>query len=143
MAMNLNIFRFNNGTADVFGDPLALRDRLFVVSQGEFWNLRKKVAAIASADAKTPEGVLTITEGVTARGHLVTIACETFGLPAFDPATGNGMLAEACLDVTEAFLAFLNQKKTTSEQPPTTSPSTESTPQDATQPITPTMSASS
>lgn len=141
--MKKEIFKYNNGTADVYGDPLVLRDRLFVASQGEFWNLRKKVSAIAGADAKTPEGVLAITEGVTARGHLVTIACETFGLPAFDSATGKGMLAEDCLDVTEAFLEFLDQKKTTSEQPPTTSPSTESTAPPPIQQTTPIMSGSS
>lgn len=133
--MNRSIFQYNDGERDVFGDPLMLRDRLFTVSQGEFWNLRKKVAAI---DAAKDDATI-IMEGIAARGHLVEIARATFSMAAYDPTTGKGALAEQCLATTELFLHFLDQKKTSSAPPPTTFPSTASIPPTPTPGTTPTM----
>lgn len=140
--MERNIFKYNNGLRDVFGDPLILRDRLFQVSQGEFHILRGKVRAIAKALPRVdtePEAVLAVMEGLRAREHLVNIAREVFQLAPFDDTTGKGTLADECLAVTEAFLAFCAEKKTTGEQQPTTSTSTESTLQQPIPETTPTM----
>lgn len=132
--METKIFKYNNGERDVCGDPLVLRDRLFTVSLGEFWNLRKKVQAI---DAAKDDATI-IMEGISARGHLIEIARGVFEMAPYDDATGKGALADDCLVVTEQFLYFLNQKKTNSAPPQTISPSTANTPSASIQPTTPT-----
>ena len=137
--MNREIFQFHDGTKDRFGDPLVLRDRLIQVSLGEIWNLRDKVRAMANAGGD----FTIITEGLKAREHLIHIAQETFGLPAWNDTTGKGLLAEECLAVTEAFLVYLAKKKMRQEQQPTTSPPSESTSQVPTPATTATTLASS
>lgn len=136
MSMDKNIFRFNNGERDVYADPLVLRDRLFTVSLGEFWNLRDKERKIATAN----DDPTIIMEGIKAREHLIYIGREVFQMIPFDDTTGKGATAEECLKVTDEFLTFLAQKKTKHAPPPTTSPPTASTPQPPTAEIMDIMS---
>ena len=117
------IFEYNNGERQVFGDPLLLRDRIFTVSMGEFWNLRKKVLKIDAAN----DDITIIMEGIEARGHLVNIARAVFDMVPYNDATGKGATAEDCLNVTNLFLHWLDQKKTNAARQQTTLPPSAST----------------
>src|SRR5262245_9391405 len=62
-------------------------------------------------------------EAVTA-GRLAAAAVAAFDLPPFDQATGQGTLEDEALNVLSRFLAWRDQKKTTTATPPTSPPPT-------------------
>ena len=143
------IFKYHNGEREVFGDPLVLKDRIFELSGGEFVKWRRQVRAIplVRPEESDTEGTMAyfagVIEGLAARKNLILLAQHIFEMVPFDDRTGKGATVTECLAVTDAFLLFLGQKKTSSAAQPTTSPSTESTPEGSIQNLTPTMSASS
>jgi len=105
------IFAYEVGGKVVFGDPAKLLRLLWFHSDGQFKELLNQHI---SADEKVSS---------PATDKLVQVVCDTFDLPAFDSATGEGTTEGEVLEVLEQFLNWLDtKKKSTAPSPTSTAP---------------------
>ena len=94
-----SIFSYHNGTAEVFGDPLALARKLTIALQGDIQN-----AVDAAYNSKTGDA-----DGSMDR--LLNAIRDVFALPALDPTTGKGVTDLMALAVYRRFAEFAAAKK--------------------------------
>lgn len=136
--MDRNIFRYNDGEQDRYGDPLALESNL-IEALGDLTLLLQKINAMRAAQADP----LALIEGVQARRVLIGGVRAAFGLKPFDPATGRGATDDLALGTYLAWVNWTQKKSGNGPDTPSTSPSTDSTPPTPTPPVTTTTAASS
>lgn len=98
-ASEMKIFAFNNGTADVFADPLAINRALARLLDG----IPDKVVADTRAD--------NLLAAADATEKLTTAVRTAFGLPAFSTTDGSGMTDEMVIAVWNQFQDWLDAKK--------------------------------
>ena len=101
-----NIFRYWNGIAYVWGDPLQIYRRLLVAFGGD---MGPTYANAASEDPAI---------SLPALGELADKVRDAFGMVPFDQATGQGATESDCLDALADWSAHLGLKK----KPPDSSP---------------------
>jgi hypothetical protein len=109
----------------VYADPVAAK-RQFVLALGcslnsvlEDWNASAVPEGATSEmkqQANLPENVI---RAAQAEERLVEAARGVFDLPPLNPATGEGVSDQECIEVIEAFLDFFRQRPTPGASAPT------------------------
>lgn len=101
-----------------YADPIAVKRMLHIATGGRL----NKLIEDANRDAHGPEAFPLDDESperlaaLQARGVLATATCHAFGLPLFDPTTGEGLTEEEALALLREYLLWLDQKKTSGER---------------------------
>jgi hypothetical protein len=85
------IFSYEVRGVKRWADPLAVRRNLLRASAGEIYELCQKAARPADSEHGPDEDPGVALDRAEAGGKLHAIACAAFGLPPFDPATGEGI----------------------------------------------------
>lgn len=102
----------------LWADPIRVLRLLLQHTQGRLNDLCRQANRLLDqtrdngpppAEPGTPEYVL----AQESRGRLADAAVAAFGLPPFDPFTGQGVLENEAFDVLVAFMDWQEQKKTT------------------------------
>jgi len=101
-----NIFQYHDGSALVWGDPLALQRRLYLALHDPDQ---------VFADAASPDAAVRL----PALGLLVEATRSAFAMQPFDPTTGQGATEEHCRLALEALWECLAKKKPTAASSPT------------------------
>jgi hypothetical protein len=98
--MDRNVFKYQDGGRDVYADPLVVY-RSFV---GALGGDPEPYLAAARNESREPADFMSRLE---AEGKLAEASRVAFGLPAFDPGTGEGATEAFCLDTLYSFLEWL------------------------------------
>lgn len=114
-----NIFKYYDGESEVFGDPLALRAEIFILTNGNPNELTRKV--FVDLNPSTPPEKLV--EAYNAQKQLVQIARTVFKMKPYDEKTGKGATMEHCQMAWRMLMLYLNQEKKNTVKPQTVSPS--------------------
>ena len=101
-----NVFKYNDGTKDVYADPLDVRRRMMRATNGEMDLILEDYGRkVKDADGKfLPEEYM---RKATAEESLATAVREAFRLPPFDPETGLGATDSRALEVFVEFDGWL------------------------------------
>lgn len=98
MSDQSKIFKFNNGLADVWADPLEINARLNLLLRGQMARVAKDSKS-ADPDVAWP-ALLTLRDAV----------CVAFGLgKPFDPQTGTGVQWDVWRTAWRAYLDFFQK----------------------------------
>ncbi len=117
-------FRYHDGTAEIHGDPAALRNALVLETRGRVNQLlRDYYARVGEDDAA-------LAKQAAAASVLLPAVRRVFGLKPLDPATGKGCTdddADQVLCDFQNYLSCVKKKRATSPStaPPTAPPSSE------------------
>lgn len=121
-----------------WADPLAISRNLIRASNGEFDQIDAEsrdvpdgVGGFAEQGPQGPEEFGKVLSRASAREKRHAFTCAAFGLPPFDPATGEGVTEVETAAVLDSFLVWLEGN----ERPGAASP--EAAPRTATPPATP------
>jgi hypothetical protein len=93
-----HVFSYEFRGVKRFADPAAVRSVLIRASAGAF----NELCVAASKDG---------TEAGDAREKLHAVLCSAFGLPPFDPATGEGTTEGESASLYDRFAAWLDRPK--------------------------------
>lgn len=104
--MERDIFKYNNGEKEVFGDPMAI-DRTIRARLGNPAKIIEQVNSIDLNTADSPQ----LSQGLQAQETMCVAVREAFGLKPFDPETGKGATESHCFAVWAQFVNFLDEKK--------------------------------
>lgn len=94
------IFRYFDGSAWVFGDPLALKRRLSRALDGD---PNRYLAALAPESGDE--------EAFQATEKVIQAVRVAFDMAAFDRNTGGGAKDQHCLDALAAFIDYIHEQK--------------------------------
>lgn len=119
--MQTHIFKYHNGKADVFGDPLALESSL-IEAVGDLTPLLEKINKVNLNDP------LQRLEGIQARRALIAGVRAAFELVPFDSTTGKGMTDDQALGVYLSWCDWTQKKSGNGPDTPSTSQPTDTTP---------------
>lgn len=109
--MRTDIYPYNDGIKDRFGDPMRINRLLFLHMDGDCKGLMAKSKDIL------PEIAIPAMEKVLDAGR------QAFELVRFDPTTGEGVTESRILDLIYGFWAWCNsQKKSTAPLPTSPAP---------------------
>ena len=117
-----NVFGFQYQGTLVYADPIAVLRALKLATRGRLSKLIEEANAINpvpgpdAAPPPDPEDPRHLT-ALLARGGLAGAVVSAFGLPPFDPMSGQGTLEEEALDLLRAFLEWQHAKKLSGETP--------------------------
>lgn len=111
--MNKEIFKYNNGREDIFGDPVDLMEK-FVIACGGNYQQRMK-DAFPEPYPEQPEANAVVGQ---AKQFLIAAVRKTFDLVPFDPRTGSGATAQTAYDTIHSFMNFWFKKKESTEPAP-------------------------
>ena len=128
------VFKYHDGEKEVYGDPLALRMKIFIATNGDPNSLSNKV--FVPLTHETPQEQLL--EAFRAQKQIAEIVQKVFNMKPFDPATGSGATIEHCQMIWRMFGRFLAGEKKNTVKLPTASPSSDGLP--ASQTTTPSTS---
>ena len=98
-----------------FYDPLSVKRKLVIAGKGQF----NKAVAVYNGGAGTPE------ELAQAEGILVASGREALGMPAINPATGEGHGDASVILAVTAFTRWLRGKDGTVQSGPNSAPCTD------------------
>lgn len=93
------VFRYHDGTGEVYGDPLAIWGRLLDALDGDL--------ATPMGQARHPEAEVAI----PALARIAEAVRAAFSMAPFDPQTGAGATVEDCYQVLKAWNAWMQAKK--------------------------------
>lgn len=123
-AVNRNVFRYFNGVKDVYGDPLRIRDDLYIL-------LGDPDAAFEAAwgkDGDKSRDAKFDVESARASKIIMDNAREAFDMAPFDKDTGQGATDEDVYNAVEALFGYFEKKSENTGGSLSSSPSTTSTP---------------
>lgn len=111
------VFPYFNGSAQVWGDPLAIYRALMKEFEGDTKPILEAFRSRALVPEGTPpeEAAAALAAGearwTAAAGRLVEFVRRAFAMAPFDPATGTGATEEDCLAALEDYHAWMRSKK--------------------------------
>ena len=124
-----------DGSAKLFADPLAVRRKLMARSAGKIDDIVDIYrASIEAGNAKADGEIKDVNPGVFVQGdnaeeQIVQAVRYAFDLKPFDPKDGSGAPAKYCLRLFDWFTEWREQKKTSEETTPSSSPPSDSLPE--------------
>jgi len=153
-----NIFEYHNGETKVYGDPLALRQEIFIETRGDpdslprriFINLGRRLCLSCQSKLSRSESIpddceqcsyatpQELLDAKAAEKQLVELVRKVFEMKKFDPVTGKGATVENCLMTWKLFIRFLFSEKKNTVNSQTASTSSAGPPDSQT--VTPSMS---
>jgi hypothetical protein len=98
------VFKYQVRGADRFADPLEVRRRMVRGGKGEIDQI------LADCYNEAPQFLMA---SLDAQEKRLAIARAAFDLPAFDPATGEGVTEAEVIFVLESFLEWLEKNANT------------------------------
>jgi hypothetical protein len=107
--MDTKIFRYNDGSADVYADPVAVYRRFMEATEGDPDPLLKAAQRPDPGPDGTPprEEPGALLHRLDAERQLVEAARVALPMKPFDPTTGGGATDEQCLAALYAWLSHL------------------------------------
>lgn len=127
--MERNIFKYNDGVNERFGDPIALHRGLILALRAQGGDLAE-VCKLANSHEPNDQGVMVRVrpdaQAVEYQGYLLGAAREAFGLGGYNPMTGEGVLDEDVYKVLDSFFDWEAKKKASTDPSPTSVPLSES-----------------
>jgi hypothetical protein len=118
MAGEKEVYRYELHGQECFADPLACYRRVLEACQGD---LGSELEAVRRPPPGTVEQAPELMNRLGAEERLAEASRKGFGLPAFDPATGEGATDAQALRVLYDFLGWL-EKNDEPRGSPRTSP---------------------
>ena len=124
-----------DGSVPLFADPLIVRRKLLARSAGKIDELvdKYRLAHEASEAVAANPGALVdpgiFVEGDAAQEMLAASVMYAFDLQPFDASTGHGATEKYCLRLLDSFNEWREQKKTSTEMPPSSSPDSDGLPE--------------
>lgn len=88
-----------NGVEMVYADPLRIYRQLQAALDGDTNAYLERMRSEAAADSNT------------AKDRVLAAVISVFGMPAFDPKTGQGTLEQDAMAVLRNYLEFMHAKK--------------------------------
>lgn len=104
MATKEDLFAYNDGTADVFGDPAAIHRGLMIESDGEMGALHDK----AMGGKKPNMTIEEEKEVARAEQRLIEIVRKVFKMAPFSKLDGSGATDTDCIVAWATWLKFMN-----------------------------------
>lgn len=117
------IFRYHNGSKYVYGDPLAIEDRMRKAAQGHQDDMEflPYESVLKNLDSDSPDLY------IDATGRIVPIIAAGFKVKPLDEDTGEGLTRAQMLNLLISFFNFADAVKKNIEGSPNRSPSIDST----------------